>query len=219
MKSVLRVARVPDPCSVDDSGETPSVHELRARISQSDPSLDPGQPAFRAAVVLLAARYVGQNVDRLARYTRVAPGELARFARRLCDNGVWRGSRTHCLWQPDAELGAFFWADVEIALGRMCRRVSEGVTEWAPAGHWNKSYDFVSPAAASSTSVLYYDRGPEPIPSPPAALDPVDPPAAVDPMERATTERPSSPLPRPPRESPLGRGANAEIFPGATWLG
>ncbi|HET8654083.1 MAG TPA: hypothetical protein VFL93_01020 [Longimicrobiaceae bacterium] len=208
MKSVLRVARVPDPCSIEGSEAVPSVHELRARISRSDPTLDPGQPAFRAAVVLLAARHVGQNVDRLARYTRVARGELARFARRLCDNGVWRGSRTHCLWHPDEELGAFFWADVEIALGRMCRRVSEGFTEWAPAGHWNKSYDFVSPAAASSPSVLYYDRGPEPTP-----------PVAADPVERPPAAQPSSPLPRPPRESPRGRGVGAEIFPGATWLG
>lgn len=142
------------------------VSALREQVRRLAPALDPATPAFQAALLLLSALRVGQNIDRLARITRCERSFVAKCARRLVDNGVWQNGKTVCDWYRDGEARSAFWNDVAVAEGRMCRRVNgDGETEWAEAGVWRKSYDFVSPRPHTEPANLYHTP-------PPAELEP-----------------------------------------------
>ncbi len=119
---------------------------LRNEPAALDPTLEPNSPTFRCAVLLLAAERIGQNIDRLARFSGYPREFVAKCARRLCDNGVWRNGQTVYNWDEaclaDDAIRRAFWADVAVAEGRMCRRENgHGGIEWAQAGCWIKSYE------------------------------------------------------------------------------
>jgi hypothetical protein len=123
-----------------------SVTSLRNKIKALDPTLEQSSPTFRCAVLLLAAQHLTQNIDRLARITAYPREFVAKCARRLCDNGVWRQGATVCTWNEatlaDGPDHMAFWADVAVAEGKMSRRVNgNGGIEWAQAGCWIKSYE------------------------------------------------------------------------------
>lgn len=162
----------------------PDTAALHAKVRRLSPSLDPETVTFRAAVLLLTAVVVGQNVDKLARLTGYTRELVARCARRLVDNGVWKNGNTVRTWD-DPETGPLaFWGDVGVAEGKLCRRMDEtGALRWAPAGEWRKSYDFVPRQREEGTSAAYHqavvpEEGPPPVTRPERRHAP--PPAAPE---------------------------------------
>lgn len=136
------------------------VRVIAERIKRYNSDIDPRGETFRAAVLLLAASEFGQNIDVLARCTGFERSFVARCARRLIDNGVWVGGSTVADWSSADEASGTFWNDVAVAEGKMCRRVTDGSVEWAPAGFWNKSFHFNDPEADKRTDNLYLDSLP-----------------------------------------------------------
>lgn len=145
-----------------------SVEAIQAQVRSHAPELDPASPTFRAAVLLLAAARVGQNIDRLARLTGLPRGFVAQCARRLVDNGVWRNDQTICSWIGQGAAHPAFWSDVGVAEGRVCRRINaQGEMEWAAAGVWTKSYEYVR--SHEGLTVLYLAPEDESIEAAPVA--------------------------------------------------
>jgi len=135
-----------------------SAASLRDRVQHLKPALPQSAPLFKAAVLLLAAQQVGQNVDRLARFTGYPREFIAKRARRLCDNGVWQDGRTVSIWSVDSLHENAFWADAGVAEGTTCRRIGDnGTIEWARAGVWTKSYDYGEKGSRLGLSVQYFD--------------------------------------------------------------
>jgi hypothetical protein len=131
-----------------------SLDSIHAQLRMHAPDLDRASPTFRAAVLLLAAARAGQNIDRLARLTGLPRGFVAQCARRLVDNGVWRNDQTICQWDGEGAAHPAFWSDVAVAEGRVCRRINaRGEMEWAAAGVWTKSYEYVR--SHEGLTVLY----------------------------------------------------------------
>lgn len=221
---------------------------FREKVSRMSPRLAPDSSEFRAAVLLLAGVEVGHNVDRLARLTGYPPDFVARCARRLYDNGVWRGGETCSPWHDQAGGDEAFWADVRVAVGQMCRRVTEtGHLEWAPAGYWRKAFEYVGrqpPVAANLWIDPQGGEAPEvgrasdlAAPGPGRAATPIGPETESAPLSQgragqtaaARRDRPTrtdeSQSNRVPRMPVAGRGWGAldgaslpEPFPDAVWL-
>lgn len=167
-----------------------SVRELEDLLRGHDSAGDPRSERFQSALILLASAIYGHNVDLLARRTGISRALVARVARRLIDNGVWQAGRIAASWTVSDGPGEAFWNDVSVAEGRMCRRATpEGVVEWAPAGFWNKNFQFVDAEADARLSSTYHDPnrpGPvvaadEPAEPPVAGAVPADVPAAANP--------------------------------------
>jgi hypothetical protein len=134
------------------------VSELEERIRHYNSDLRSDDPTFRAAVILLAGVEYGHNIDLLARRTGYDRALVARIARRLIDNGVWKGGVTVADWSSADEASGTFWNDVAVAEGKMCRRFTpDGRIEWAPAGFWNKNFGFIDPGADQRLATLYLD--------------------------------------------------------------
>jgi hypothetical protein len=143
--------------------ERTPIHVLQARVRRYNPELAVDSDTYRAAVLMLAGLEYGQNLDLLARRTSFARAFVAKAARRLIDNGVWQGGRTVVEWSLAEEPSQAFWNDVAVAEGKLCRRMTEdGSIEWAPAGYWNKSYQYVDAGAAARLDTVYHDAGRRP---------------------------------------------------------
>jgi hypothetical protein len=123
-----------------------TLDQVRARAFALDPSLQGSEPdRLQAALLLLSADVVGQNVARLSRFTRLDATFVAKTARRLVDNGIWAGGRTLCAWHHPHEGAAAFRADVEVALGLALRRLDgEETMCWARPGAWRKPFEHVA---------------------------------------------------------------------------
>jgi len=140
-----------------------SLCDFEARIRRYNADLEPTSLAYRAAVILLAGQEFGHNIDRIARRTGYPGSLVSQVARRLIDNGVWNAGVTVADWSGSEHASGSFWNDVAVAEGKMCRRIGPGGSiEWAPAGFWNKSFQFVDPEADNSLSTLYHDAGASP---------------------------------------------------------
>jgi hypothetical protein len=186
----------------------PSFDTWQSRVRRYNSDIDPDSERFRAAVLLLAAFDVGQNIDTLSRKTGFNRAFVSKVARRLIDNGVWSGGRTVSDWSATDEASGFaFWNDVGVAEGRLCRRRNEsGAIEWAPAGYWNKSYDFTG--NGDGLSARYHD------PSRPV----VEPVMTSEPEARPA---PSPSTPEQPRTTPPpGKQPTTleEIFADVVWI-
>ena len=119
----------------------------RTWFSREDPDRDRFASTVYAARLLLLAAEEGQNVAMLARRLGCSPGFVARCARRLLENGVWKGGRTVAAWLNRGPDHPAFWYDVAVAEGTMCRRVRpSGEFEWAPAGAWLRAAESVPSA-------------------------------------------------------------------------
>jgi hypothetical protein len=209
-----------------DSERRTTVAALEGRVRRYNSDIDAGSSAFRAAVLLLAAVEFGQNIDTLTRRTGYERSFVARCARRLIDNGVWMGGRTISDWSPQDEASGSFWNDVAVAEGKLCRRLNEhGHIEWAPAGYWKKSYEFIEASGDQPLSTTYRD--------PTAPLlsqneeETVDesagsPTAELEaPAESETAApQPEPGQPAPPAETPAVENdvPRKELFPNAVWL-
>ncbi len=107
----------------------PTREALGATVRRWDPALPDGSPAFDAALLMLAALYLGSaRLERLCRATGVRRGSRT-VARNLRAAGIWTpDGRTTANWDgPHGE--AAFWCDVNIALGLFTtdgRRVGPG---------------------------------------------------------------------------------------------
>ncbi|MGH7502017.1 MAG: hypothetical protein ACREL7_09690 [Longimicrobiales bacterium] len=134
------------------------MEAIADRIRRYNSDISPSSDTFRAACLLLSALEFGQNIDVLSRRTGLDRGFVARCARRLIDNGVWKGGETAAEWSSADEASGTFWNDVAVAEGKMCRRVvAGGKVEWAPAGYWNKSFHFTDPEADTRLVNKYLD--------------------------------------------------------------
>jgi hypothetical protein len=222
----------------DDSGSTSvepasgsAAWALRARSFGIDAAVT--SDSYQAAIMLIAAAELGQNLERLARRTGVPRPFASKCARRLIDNGVWSAGQTISPWVSDPGARDAFARDVAVAEGKLLRRVGPGGhLEWAPAGSWNKSFERSGEDAGLST--IYFDVAPraeQPVPlaselenpskpaTPPAngvlratpAAAPAPAPAAPEPAppEPVEVAIPASTLPAPSLE---------EVFSGAVWL-
>lgn len=124
----------------------PTFAAIRERLAALGSEAVPGSQDHEAAIILLAAEAIGQNIDRLARFTGIPREKIARSARRLVDNGVWHEGDTVSPWVDTPSDSASFWSDVAVANGGLCRRMGEdGMPEWAPQGYWRKHYEYVGP--------------------------------------------------------------------------
>lgn len=152
----------------------PSVRELEEILNGHAAEIQPRSEKYQAALLLLAGAVHGHNVDLLSRRTGIARPLVARVARRLIDNGVWQAGKTVADWAVATPLDEAFWNDLAVAEGRMCRRVNEdGSTEWAPAGFWNKNFQFVDPESDARLSSTYLDANPTvPAPETPESDEP-----------------------------------------------
>ena len=218
--------------SVESSADRNTRRALQERIAGLGTPLDPDSQTYRTAVLLLTACEVGQGVDKLANVTGFPREFVARCARRLVDNGVWRDGATDAPWTTsDTEVTAF-WADVGVAEGKLYRRVSaDGGLEWGRPGQWWKEVHYVVSAGSYTPATRYYapslsstpDDSPrqflsraseepevEEKPLPPAR--PVAPPA---PPARATTPAPIAALPAVGEVVVVG---SPDLFGGAVWL-
>lgn len=215
------------------------IEALRQQVESLNPELQSESSTFQAAVLLLAASEIGQNVERLARYTGLQRDFVAKCARRLCDNGAWRDGQVVYTWAEAGEDTTALWKDVQVAEGKLCRRTNgEGVIEWAPAGYWTKSYEYVERQSASELSTLYLSR----VPQEPCADEFV---ASVGDSQELNADAPEIPQPAPRctassagrkpacelrRTSSIPAGdiqseapeqelpRCADLFPGAVWL-
>lgn len=203
-----------------------------------DPDRSPMALTFRAALLLLAAREIGQNVDRLAARTGTTRSFVARCARRLLDHGVWADGETVCEWGDEGPAHPSFWNDVAVAEGKMCRRVDEsGAFEWDPVGDWIKFYEYRDPSKPSGAHYVPHPRG---VPAAPVEWDRADAeeeatvavepePAPLVAVRLAATlprdlpaSRPAaveSPAPAPERPRTLADDPVGRLFPDAQWMG
>lgn len=135
----------------------PTVESVRAQVAFMDPELTPDTGRYEAAVLLVAACSVGQNIDRLARFTGTRREQVARRARRLVDNGVWQNGHTVARWRDSLDDVESFRSDVAVAEGALCRRMDEfGQMEWAPQGYWRKHFEYSAPKGQEQPQVVCY---------------------------------------------------------------
>lgn len=136
----------PEFVEVTPSRSPFSIARVRAIVAAMNPPVSQETQTYDAALVLAASAHLGHNVDRLARVTGVTRERVARWARRLVDNGVWREGNTVGRWLEDSSDVESFWADVAVAEGRRCRRLNQdGEMEWAAQGAWWKQFEYSRP--------------------------------------------------------------------------
>lgn len=95
-----------------------ALEKIKNRIEQ-ELGESPGSPGYNAALVLLASARVGASIKRVAKFVHLPRREVAMFARRLTENGVWKNGRVYTYW-TDKELGTVsFLLDMNVALGNL----------------------------------------------------------------------------------------------------
>jgi hypothetical protein len=219
--------------SVHPVAAPPRADRLRHELRRARPALGEGSPTFMSAMLLLLGREIGPNIDRLSRLTGYPRDFVAKCARRLYDNGVWEDGRTVCEWSTQDDPS--FWADVEVAEGKLYRQSSETGCEWAPIGQWRKSYDFVDRSAAARTTSSYHCARVPPAEEDdlaPAVVEVEDPPVCLvwedaadswegDQLLAAVAEdwaRTGRYSKEPTPASEQSGAPAVELFPDAVWL-
>jgi hypothetical protein len=223
-----------NPETTSPRSPRPGIRDFEAKIRHYNSDLKPTDPAFRAAVILLAGLEYGHNIDMLARKTGYDRAFVSRTARRLIDNGVWKAGVTIADWSSSDEASGTFWNDVAVAEGKMCRRINtDGRVEWAPAGFWNKNFQFVDPGADKRLATLYLDAtapegsaagqsAPEtpvteqaaPVEAPPKGGPAAAPDTLIVGPVSQDQPQPNSPAATPPRVPKL-----EELFRDVIWIG
>jgi len=166
--------RISSPHSHDAPAVRPraGLSEVLADVARARPELSPESDHHRAAVLLLLIDGTGLNVDRLASRSGFPREFVARCLRRLVDNG-WRvESAGRSDSGPGAALQEHFWWDVDVALGRRLRRVTEeGDPEWAPLDRWVKEFEYAGRSSENPGVHNEYRHIPphNPDPAPPSA--------------------------------------------------
>lgn len=207
--------------SAEPTSPRPTRESIRAALAELDPSFHPESPGYPAALVLIAGREVGHNIDRIARLTGVAREEVARMARRLFDNEVWVAGNTVSRWCHNPADLASFRNDVGVAEGRLCRKVDElGRVEWAPAGHWRKDFTYVVPRNEDQPRVVvYHPHVPIPEPEPLYYPDAEEDPDLCEELVQAPEQRavPVTDDPGPRSAQWLGNAPGTTVDHGEPW--
>lgn len=99
-----------------------TIAKIQKEVRNMDPQLSGTDPAFHAAVVMMSALEIGQDVRKLARFTHVPLPTIREIAARLRAQGLWKNGTTyHSGWDDPESGGVAFWLDVSIALGYLQR--------------------------------------------------------------------------------------------------
>jgi hypothetical protein len=99
----------------------PSREDFRQMVRSWDPALPEDSPPFNAALLMLAALYLGSgHLEQLCQATGVRRGSRT-VARNLRAAGIWTADgRTVAEW--DGVYGEMvFWCDVAVAIGLMTK--------------------------------------------------------------------------------------------------
>jgi hypothetical protein len=205
---MIPIASEPDPlphqASFVPNGPT-LLQRAEAEVERARPGLAAGSEERRAAVLLLLAREGRLNIERLVARTRYPRDFVARCVRRLVDNGWLGGGGVRCEWVADGAASRAFWADVDVALGRMLRRTGEdGRLEWAPVGGWVKHFEYSAPPAREGEVGNHYREIPAYDPEPEAPLADAPETPAADPVGPAR-ERPRPRIAPPTAQLPRVR--------------
>lgn len=111
------------------------VNELSSRLAAANPALDPDSFTAKAALLLLVAERLGQNIDRLSRLTGCERELVARCARRWHDSGVWDAGQTVSPWVEHGPSHPSLWKDVKVAEGVLWRTTgADGTIHWVAPG-------------------------------------------------------------------------------------
>ncbi|HEV2132264.1 MAG TPA: hypothetical protein VGR27_14210, partial [Longimicrobiaceae bacterium] len=190
---------------------SPTPMPIRAR----DPERCAISSTYWAVTLLLAAIEVGQNIDRLARYTGCKRSFVARCARRLVDNGVWQGGETICEWAVEREAHPSFWKDVAVAEGKLFRQLDEHRRlEWVPAGTRAKPVGESALQEDLPQAVRYV---------PPRVRSEAEHEYRGREIATAATPEVSAPAPPPaflhlPQRTTAAVDRKRDLFPDAVWL-
>jgi hypothetical protein len=112
-------------------------------ILRNRTELAPEVPESQGALLLIHAREVGPNVDRLTARTGLSRDFVARALRRLVDNSCWADGKLVENWSAEPLECPAFWRDVDVALGRKLRRLTpEMEPEWAEVREWVKDFNY-----------------------------------------------------------------------------
>jgi hypothetical protein len=103
--------------------DCPSVQKLKRAIRKSDPATVEGHPTFDAALVLLAAYFMGhEDRKKLAEFTGVPLDLVNEFAEPLECDDIWQpDGSTDCKWWAKKTGTTAFWCDVAVAVGQFKR--------------------------------------------------------------------------------------------------
>jgi len=152
-----------------------------AQVQRVRPGLAPDSADCRAAVVLLLVPGVGFNVERLVMRTGYPRGFVSLVLRRLADNAFWLDGQVQADWVGVGADAPSFWLDVDVALGKRLRRVSEsGAPEWAPVGEWVTDFEYRGEASLSGPVCNAYRAAPEYAPEAVAPLAEEEPALAYE---------------------------------------
>lgn len=100
---------------------TMTLTEIHDTVTELDPDLDPTDPTYHVAALLLASATVGTDPFTLAAFTGEHIEWVMQIAVRLRASGVWEDDGVACNWWDEESGGLEFWLDVLVAQGLMER--------------------------------------------------------------------------------------------------
>lgn len=101
-----------------------TLAQYKDEVRRLDPKLSADDKFFHAAVVLLAALQLGQNVRTLSKFTGYPPAFVQQIADRMRANKIWVNGKTRCNWFDEEGGGLEFWLDVAAAFDLVRRAPS-----------------------------------------------------------------------------------------------
>lgn len=119
----------------EEGTEVPGAQELRQTVRDWDVGFREDEKEFEAAVVMLAALYMGsRNLARLSRCAGVPYHRVYCFAVNLRRAGIWTPEgKTACAWvEPEGMGDVAFVLDVFIAVGKVVVVDRSGASSEAP---------------------------------------------------------------------------------------
>jgi hypothetical protein len=99
----------------------PALSRIKAELHKWDRGQSEDDDTFKAAVVMLAATHIGQDVRKLAQFTGYPYALVAKFSINLRTSGIWRNGKTYADWDDKKEGGAAFAIDTCVAVGWLKR--------------------------------------------------------------------------------------------------
>lgn len=102
------------------SNKKPTLTFIKQEVRRMDKDLTETESAFRTAVIMLAALSVGQNINKLAAFTKLPKEFVRERAAALRANGIWQNGKTNAEWFEENG-GIAFWMDVACAEGLLQR--------------------------------------------------------------------------------------------------
>jgi len=98
-----------------------TIQFIYNEIARLDPNLTIGSDVFKAAVVMLSALSIGQDIGKLSKFTGLPRAVIAPFAANLRKNKIWKDGETQADWFKRGEGVIAFFLDLNVATGHMGR--------------------------------------------------------------------------------------------------